>query len=231
MPRPSTYTLLPASPDLTESSDDLFELEERWTPQRSSSSSWLSRGGLFTWATGHPSRLSRIPVRKHTVAVAAISTICALAVITLLHDRSLLSQWIVGREPSIRDCFELHADELVWQTTQLPSEHSPQCPFDPETFTILGDPANNKHTVPASNQWSNECLEAMLTDGEVNPRSCDTVRASIDKQNIDLVWTWVNGSSVLLEITRRERVAEVSGLSHVDSGTEGIAGLSAKLFR
>ncbi|KAF8607028.1 hypothetical protein BDV93DRAFT_520623 [Ceratobasidium sp. AG-I] len=231
MPRPSTYSLLPASPDLTEASDDLFELEESWSPQRSTSHNWLSRAGPFGWATGRPSRLPRVLVHRYIVAVTAISTVCVLAVATVLFDRSFLSQWVAGKEPSIRDCFELHAEELVWQTTQLPSEQSPQCPFDPETFTILGDPANNKHSDSASVRWSNECLEAMLANGQVNPRSCDTVRANIDRQNVDLVWTWVNGSSVLLELIRRERVAEVSGLSNIDTETEAPAGLAAKLFR
>jgi hypothetical protein len=132
------------------------------------------------------------------------------------------------REPTVRDCFELPSDELIWQTTRLPAERSELCPFDPESFAVLQESPYSSKSKPDSIHWSNECLEDMLADGHAQPKSCEQ---DSRPQKVDLVWTWVNGSSALLELTRRDRSAQVSGAPQAEAEPETNAGLAAKLFR
>jgi hypothetical protein len=228
MSRTAAYSLLPTSSSgSTETFDELEDLTDTWPLQRPTNG-WAARVFSPFGLTNRPSRLFRIVARPHAIAVAAFSTLCTLALITSLSDH-LLPEWMIGKPLPLRGCFELPADELVWQTTQLPTERSLRCPFDPESFVVLDETAwGGDHKVSKDAAWSNECLEAMLADGEARARSCDSVRSRLEGQNIDLVWTWVNGSSPLLELTRRERAAEVSGVA---GETETMAGLAAKLFR
>ncbi|CUA68859.1 3-O-alpha-D-mannopyranosyl-alpha-D-mannopyranosexylosylphosphotransferase [Rhizoctonia solani] len=234
MPSTRAYSLLPTSSStetLHSPGRDEVEFEEAWPSERPATHGW------FPLTAALATRRSR-PRHTYTVAVAALSTIFILIIISTLHDSGLVVDLSTPspstpestfREPTVRDCFELPSDELVWQTTQLPAERSEQCPFDPESFAVLQESPYSAKSKPGNVQWSNECLEDMLAKGQVQPRSCD--QSHSQTQKIDLVWTWVNGSSTLLEFTRRDRVAQVSGLPPAELETETIAGLAAKLFR
>lgn len=219
----SEYHLLPTSPGTgsTETLPDVDLEENSWQPQRRG---WLPLAFAAT-------RRSRFARRPHTVTVAAVSTLCLLALLTAIYDHSFIHDEPPRREHVVRDCFELPVDELEWRTTQLPAERSELCPFDPESFAVLREDPAHRFPNSRQNHWSTECLEHMLADGQAQPRSCDQTRTDAQAQNIDLVWTWVNGSSTLLELTRQDRVAEVSGVPQADLDTDEIAGLAARLFR
>ncbi|KAG8767214.1 hypothetical protein FRC12_006391 [Ceratobasidium sp. 428] len=226
MPPPVAYSLLPtSSPDPEEIYDEQVDLDETWRSDSSSNYSWSPRAFV-------PSRSSWLPralTRPGAATVSTLSTLCVLALFTIFSGHTILPGWITGKHPSLRECFELPAEELAWQTTQLPAEKTQSCPFDPETFTILDEGVPSARRNPSENhQWSNECLEEMLAEGQIHPKSCDGIRSSLERQQVDLVWTWVNGSSPLLEITRGDRAAEVLGVAN-EGGT--MAGLAAKLFR
>jgi hypothetical protein len=218
MPSTSAYSLLPTSSGSTEILRSQDDFEDSWPSERPPSLGWFPIAELFA------TQRSKLAQRPHTatVVVAGVVTLCLLALLTGVYDYSLLFDTPVNRE-----CFELPADELVWQTTQLPPERSPLCPFDPESFIVLQENPSYNPSKPGAIQWSNECLESMLADGQVHAGSCD----QSPRQNIDLVWTWVNGSSPLLELTRQDRVANVSGLPLAKLKSKTIAGLSEKLFR
>ncbi|KAG8688788.1 hypothetical protein FRC09_012730 [Ceratobasidium sp. 395] len=226
MPPPAAYSLLPtSSPDPEEIYDEQVDLDETWRSDSSSNYSWSPRAFV-------PSRSFRLPralTRPGAVTVATLSTLCVLTLFTAFSGHPILPRWIIGKRPSLRECFELPAEELVWQTTQLPAEKTQSCPFDPETFAILDEGAPSARRNPSKNlKWSSECLEEILAEGQIHPRSCDGVRSSLERQQVDLVWTWVNGSSPLLEITRGDRAAEVLGVANEE---DTMAGLAAKLFR
>ncbi|KAG8715128.1 Xanthine phosphoribosyltransferase 1 [Ceratobasidium sp. 394] len=230
MPSPAAYSLLPASSSgLTETHDEEIDLDEAWSLQRSPSHGWIPRTFVPFAFAARPSRLSRMVTRPSAVTVAALAALCTLALLTALSGYPVMPEWITGKHPTLRECFELPAEELMWQTTRLPTERTPSCPFDPESFTILDEASPSpKHKSSNDLQWPSECLEDMLARGKDRARSCDSVRSSLERQHIDLVWTWVNGSSPLLEITRGDRAAEISGVANKG---ETMAGLAAKLFR
>ncbi|CAE6449506.1 hypothetical protein ACGC1H_005614 [Rhizoctonia solani] len=227
------YSLLPTSGStetLHSHGRDEVEFDEAWPSERPATHGW------FPLTAALATQRSR-PRHTYTVAIAALSTVFILIIVSTLHDTGLLAEPSnpsppgpepTFREPTVRDCFELPSDELVWQTTQLPAERSELCPFDPESFAVLQESPYVAKSKPTNIQWSNECLEDMLAEGQIQPRSCDQHSST---QKIDLVWTWVNGSSTLLEFTRRDRAAQVSGLPQAELETETIAGLAAKLFR
>ncbi|KAF8713374.1 Stealth protein CR2, conserved region 2, partial [Rhizoctonia solani] len=256
MPSTRAYSLLPTSGStetLPSPGHDDAEFEEAWPSERAATHGW------FPLAATLATRRSRTQ-RPYTVTIAALSTMFILVIISTLYDNGLVTELSASnpipssnpnpspslssspaepeptstREPTVRDCFELPSDELIWQTTQLPPERSELCPFDPESFAVLREsPHSSKSkSKPNSIRWSNECLEDMLADGQAQPSSCDQHSGA---QKIDLVWTWVNGSSALLELTRRDRNAQVFGAPQAESESEPEsetnAGLAAKLFR
>ncbi|KDN41724.1 hypothetical protein RSAG8_07255, partial [Rhizoctonia solani AG-8 WAC10335] len=227
MPSTRAYSLLPTgSTETLHSPGDEVEFEEAWPSERPATHGW------FPLTAALATRRSR-PRPPYTVAIAALSTIFVLIIVSTLHDSGLVelsspSPEPAFREPTVRGCFELPSDELVWQTTQLPTERSEPCPFDPESFAVLQESPYFSTSKPVDIQWSNECLEDMIAGGQAQPTSCDL---HSKPQKIDLVWTWVNGSSTLLEFTRRDRAAHVSGLPQAELESETIAGLAAKLFR
>ncbi|ELU38178.1 hypothetical protein AG1IA_07791 [Rhizoctonia solani AG-1 IA] len=256
MPSTRAYSLLPTSGStetLPSPGRDDAEFEEAWPSERAATHGW------FPLAATLATRRSRTQ-RPYTVTIAALSTMFILVIISTLYDNGLVTELSASnpipssnpspspslssspaepeptstREPTVRDCFELPSDELIWQTTQLPPERSELCPFDPESFAVLREsPYSSKSkSKPNSIRWSNECLEDMLADGQAQPSSCDQHSGA---QKIDLVWTWVNGSSALLELTRRDRNAQVFGAPQAESESEPEsetnAGLAAKLFR
>ncbi|QRW06458.1 3-O-alpha-D-mannopyranosyl-alpha-D-mannopyranose xylosylphosphotransferase [Ceratobasidium sp. AG-Ba] len=230
MPPPLPYSLLPtSSPDLEDISEDQVDLDETWPTQRRANHDWVSQLGSPFAFIGRPSRLSRAVTRPNVVVVAALSTLFTLALLMSFTGRSMIPGWMSGNQPTLRECFELPAEELAWQITQLPVERSSSCPFDPESFVILDERVPDTKGKPSKDiHWPTTCLEAMLVEGETHPRSCDGMRSFLEQQHIDLVWTWVNGSSPLLEITRNDRAAEISGTASKDENT---AGLAARLFR
>ncbi|KAJ1303233.1 hypothetical protein OPQ81_011431 [Rhizoctonia solani] len=240
MPSTPAYSLLPTSGStetLQSPGRDEVEFEEAWPSERPATHGWFPLTAALT---------TRAPRsrRPYTVTITALSTIFVLVILSTLYDSGLVVELSAPpsppispgpptpeptpREPTVRDCFELPSDELVWQTTQLPPERSELCPFEPETFAVLQDSPYSSKSKPVNVHWSHECLEDMLAKGQVQPRSCDE---HLGAQKIDLVWTWVNGSSALLEFTRRDRAAQVSGLPQAEIESETIAGLAAKLFR
>ncbi|CAE6459063.1 unnamed protein product [Rhizoctonia solani] len=231
MPSTRAYSLLPttgSTETLHSPGRDEVEFEEAWPSERPATHGWFPLSAAIATSRSR---------RPYTVIIAALSTIFILVVVSTLHETGLVVELSKPsppepeptlREPTVRDCFELPSDELVWQTTQLPAERSELCPFDPETFGVLQQYPYSSKSKQVHIQWSNECLEDMLAEGQDQPQSCDQHSTT---QKIDLVWTWVNGSSTLLEFTRRDRVAQVSGLPAAEIETESIAGLAAKLFR
>ncbi|KAG8736302.1 hypothetical protein FRC11_002720, partial [Ceratobasidium sp. 423] len=233
MPSTPVYSLLPTSGStetLHSTGRDEVEFEEAWPSEQSATRGWFPLTVVLATRRSH----SR---RPYTVSIAALSTIFVLVIISTLYDTGLVVESSIPsppipeppfREPTVRDCFELPSDELVWQTTQLPPERSELCPFDPESFAVLQERPYSSKSKPVNIQWSNECLEDMLAEGQDQPRSCDQHSTT---QKVDLVWTWVNGSSTLLEFTRRDKAAQVSGLPQAELEPETIAGLAAKLFR
>ncbi|KAG8736834.1 hypothetical protein FRC10_008806 [Ceratobasidium sp. 414] len=229
MPAPAAYSLLSTSSSNLAETHDEEDLSETWSSQRSPNHGWIPRTFVSFAFAARPSRLSRTVTRTNAVTAAALSVLCALVLLTALFGHIVMPEWITGKLPTLRECFELPAEELVWQTTRLPTERTPSCPFDPEPFVVLDEATPSpEHKVSNDPQWSGECLEEMLAKGKDRARSCDGIRSSLEEQHIDLVWTWVNGSSPLLEITRGDRAAEISGVSNQG---ETMAGLAAKLFR
>ncbi|CAE6470929.1 unnamed protein product [Rhizoctonia solani] len=242
MPSTRAYSLLPTSSStetLPSPGRDDVEFEEAWPSERPATHGWFPLAATLATRRSHVQR-------PYTVTIAALSTMFILVIISTLYDNGLVTEFsspnpipspspspaepepTSTREPTVRDCFELPSDELIWQTTQLPPERSELCPFDPESFAVLQESPYSSKSKPDNIHWSNECLEDMLADGQAQPRSCEQHSKA---QKIDLVWTWVNGSSALLELTRRDRAAQVSSVPQAEVEPETNAGLAAKLFR